>query len=139
MLTAMTSIIGRVTAAPAPAPTRFAWADPAPVASLAAEAHLALDATVRAELPIRAASPEVYIARSQKHPMALTVRPVVEQAGIADEVREAMTSVLRAANEEPNRLLVHSPYVMHQLSIGLAGSAGRGDVVGRVGVQQEFS
>ncbi len=41
----------------------------------------------RAELPIRAASPEAYMAAGQEHPMAIAVRPVVERAGIADEVR----------------------------------------------------
>lgn len=114
MLAAMGAIIRRV--APAPPPGRFAWADPDAVGALAAGAGLELSVTTRAELPIRAASPEAYVAVNQEHPMALAVRPLVERAGVADELREAMTSVLRAANEDPDALLVHSPYVIHELS-----------------------
>jgi ubiquinone/menaquinone biosynthesis C-methylase UbiE len=81
----------------------------------AAEVGLVLDATTRAELPIRAASVEAYIATGEEHPMALAVRPVAEQAGVADEIRDAMTAVLRKANEDPDGFLVHSPYVVHEL------------------------
>ncbi len=116
MLAAMGRIVGRVTAGPSP--QRFPWADPEAIASVASEAGLALQATTRAELPIRAASPQAYIAAGQEHPMALAVRPVVDRAGIADEVREAMTAVLRAANEDSDAFLVHSPYVVHELSNG---------------------
>jgi hypothetical protein len=47
--------------------------------------------------------------------MALATRPVIERAGVAGEVRDAMTAVLREANEDPAGLLVHSPYVIHDL------------------------
>jgi len=47
--------------------------------------------------------------------MALSVRPVAEQAGVGDEIRDAMTAVLRKANEDPDGFLVHSPYVVHVL------------------------
>jgi hypothetical protein len=50
--------------------------------------------------------------------MALAVRPVIEQAGVELEVREAMTRVLRDANEDPDGFLVHSPYVVHELHLG---------------------
>lgn len=113
MLTAMGRIVGRVTGAPPR--QRFPWADPAALAPVAADAGLVLHATTRAELPIRAASPEAYIAAGQEHPMALAARPAVEQAGAADELRAAMTAVLRDANEAPGAFLVHSPYVVHEL------------------------
>jgi SAM-dependent methyltransferase len=113
MLTAMGRIIGRVTTAPPP--KRTAWADPHVVAALAGEAGLMLDDTTRGELPIRAASPEAYIAAGQEHPMAVATRPVIERAGVGDEVRSAMTAVLREANEDPGGFLVHSPYVVHEL------------------------
>lgn len=113
MLTAMGRIIGRVAAAPPP--TRFAWSDPDVVASLAAKAGLVLDTTTRAELPIRAASPEAYVLAGQQHPMALAVRPLIERAGIGPEIREAMTAVLHETNEDPAAFLVHSPYVVHEL------------------------
>ena len=47
--------------------------------------------------------------------MALAVRPVIECAGVAAEVQEAMTGVLREANEDSEGLLVHSPYIVHEL------------------------
>jgi SAM-dependent methyltransferase len=116
MLAAMGRIIGRVTSAPPP--KRVRWADPDVIAALADEAGLVLDETTRAELAIRADSPEGYIAAGQEHPMAIATRPVIERAGVADEVREAMTAVLREANEEPAGFLVHSPYVIHELRAG---------------------
>jgi hypothetical protein len=107
-------ILGRVTSAPPP--ERTAWSDADVVAALAGDAGLVLDATTHERLAIRAASPEAYIASGQEHPMAVATRPVLERAGAADEVRQAMTTVLREANEEPGGFLVHSPYVIHALS-----------------------
>jgi SAM-dependent methyltransferase len=116
MLTEIGRVVGRITSA-AP-PKRFPWSDPEAIASLAAEAGLALGATTRAELSIRATSPEAYVAAGQLHPMALAVRPLIERAGAADEVRDAAMSVLREANEDPDGFLVHSPYVVHELRSG---------------------
>ncbi len=115
MLAAMGRIIGRVTTPP---PKRIAWADPNVVAALAGEAGLVLDETTRGELPIRAASPEAYIAAAQEHPVAVATRPVIERAGVGDDVRNAMTAVLREANEDPGGFVVHSPYVVHELRAG---------------------
>jgi hypothetical protein len=47
--------------------------------------------------------------------MVVAVGPLVQQAGVEAEVREAMSSVLREANENPDGFLVHSPYVVHEL------------------------
>jgi SAM-dependent methyltransferase len=113
MLAAMGRIVARVTSRPPP--QRFPWADAEAVGATAAEVGLVLDATTPAELPIRAACAEAYIAAGEEHPMALAVRPVAEQAGVEDEIRDAMTAVLREANEDPDGFLVHSPYVVHQL------------------------
>jgi SAM-dependent methyltransferase len=116
MLSAMGRIVARVTSRPPP--ERFPWADARAVGTIAAEAHLILEDTIRAELPIRAASPEAYIAAGAEHPMALAFRPVAEQADVEDEIRDAMTAVLRKANEDPGGFLVHSPYVVHELRRG---------------------
>ncbi len=115
MLTVMNEIIGRVT--PRPAQSRFPWADRDALAAVAAEAGLVLATTTQGELPIRAASPEQYIDAAQDHPMALAARPLIARAGIADDLREAMTAVLRAGNEERDGFLVHSPYVVHELRV----------------------
>jgi hypothetical protein len=50
--------------------------------------------------------------------MAIATRPVIERGCVTDEVREAMTAVLREANEDPAGFLVHSPYVVHELRAG---------------------
>jgi SAM-dependent methyltransferase len=93
----------------------FPWSDTDALGVAAADAGLALVATEPAELAIRAASPEAYVDASADHPMAVAARPVMERAGIGAEVRDAMVAVLREASEEPDALLVHSPYVVHEL------------------------
>jgi SAM-dependent methyltransferase len=113
MLGAMGRIVARVTSRP-PA-ERFAWADARTAGHAAAEAGLVLEDTIVAELPIRAASAAAYVAAGAEHPMALALRPVAEQAGVGEEIRAAMTAVLREANEDPDGFLVHSPYVIHEL------------------------
>jgi SAM-dependent methyltransferase len=113
MLAAMGRVVQRVTEAPAR--PRFAWHDPETLGPLAVAASLELDATTPSELPIRASSPESYVAAGQEHPMARAVRPAVERAGVENEIREAMTAVLQEANEDPDAFLVHSPYVVHEL------------------------
>ena len=113
MFGAMGRIIARIT--PAPSPRRFAWFDPASVRPLAAGAGLTLQITTPGELPIRGTSPEAYLAAGQDHPMVLAVRPIIQQAGVGSEVEQAMTAVLRDANEDPGGFLIHTPYVVHQL------------------------
>ncbi len=116
MLGAMGRIVGRATRAPAR--QRFAWSDPGAVVPLTDGTGLALEATTSGQLAIRGASPEAYVAAGQEHPMTIAMRPVVQQAGVEAEVREAMTTVLRKANEDPSGFLVHSPYVVHELRAG---------------------
>ena len=113
MLAAMGRIVGRVTGAPPP--QRFAWSEPDALATLAGTAGLTLVGTTENKLAIRATSPEAYVTAGEGHPMALAVRPVIDRAGAADEVRKAMISVLRESNEDPQAFLVHSPYVIHEL------------------------
>ncbi len=113
MLGAMGRIVRRATAAPPP--ERFAWSDPAAVARLADEAGMALRNTISAELAIRGTSPEAYVAAGRDHPMALAMRSTILRAGAEADVQEAMTTVLREANEDLGGFLVHSPYVVHEL------------------------
>lgn len=113
MLGAMGRILARVTQSPPP--RRFPWSDPAAVGPLASEAGLTLEGTASAKLEIRDSSPEAYVASGQEHPIALSVRSALQQAGAELEVQQAMTAVLREADEDPDRFLVHSPYVVHEL------------------------
>ena len=115
MLGAMGRILARVSQVHPP--QRFTWADPAAVGPLATRAGLTLQSTARAALAIRDSSPEAYVLAGQEHPTALAVRPLIERAGVAAEVQEAMTAILCAANEDPEGFLVHSPYVVHELRI----------------------
>lgn len=115
MLGAMGRIVGRITGSPAP--RRFPWFDPDAVGPIAAQAGLTLRSTTSGELPIHAASPEAYVVEGREHPMALAIRPDIDQAAAASEVEEAMTAVLREANEDPGAFLIHSPYVVHELSV----------------------
>jgi SAM-dependent methyltransferase len=116
MLGAMGRILGPVSQAPPP--QRFPWSDPDTVGPLASRAGLNLQTTTRTRLTIRDSSPEAYVLAGQEHPMALAVRPVIEGAGAGAEVQEAMTAVLREANEDPEGFLVYSPYVVHELHAG---------------------
>ena len=113
MLGAMGRILSRVTQSPPP--KRFPWSDEVAVGRLASAAGLVLESTTPAELAIRDSSPEAYVAAGREHPMALSVRPVLQQAHAEIEVQEAMTAVLRDANQDPDAFLVHSPYVIHEL------------------------
>jgi SAM-dependent methyltransferase len=116
MLTAMRRVVARVAPAPAPPPRGVAWSDPAAVAPLAAAAGLDLHATEPAQLTIRAASAEAYVAAGQEHPMAVRLRPLLEREGLTGEVQEAMAAALREAGEaRDGTLLVRSPYVVHHL------------------------
>jgi ubiquinone/menaquinone biosynthesis C-methylase UbiE len=113
MLAAMGRILGRATQAPPR--QRFPWSDAAAVDPLAGRAGLSLQRTSSHELAISDTSPEAYVVAGQDHPMAMALRPVLEGAGVEAEVRDAMTAVLRDANEDPEGFLVHSPYVLHEL------------------------
>jgi hypothetical protein len=112
-LGALGRIVGRLT--PSSPPRRTAWADPAVLAAIASAAGLALRSTTRRELAIRDTSPEAYVTAAQEHPMSVAVRAVLQHAGAESEAAQAMTAILRAANEEPDGFLVHSPYVVHEL------------------------
>jgi SAM-dependent methyltransferase len=113
MLAAVRRIMAR--AAPGPPPRRFAWFDPDALAPVARDSGLVLATTERAELAIRAASPEAYLEGGREHPMAVAMQPALDRAGVADDADEAMLRVLREANEDRTGFLVHSPYVIHEL------------------------
>jgi SAM-dependent methyltransferase len=113
MLGAIGRIVARITGSP-PGP-RFAWHDASALAPPAAQAGLVLEQTTAHRLAIRAPSAEAYVETSQDHPMAVAILPAVRAAGAEDELREAQLAVLRAANEDPDGFLVHTPYVVHRL------------------------
>jgi len=114
---AMLAAVGRIMARVAPGPPgpRFAWFDPEALTPVARDAGLAPVATQRAELAIRAESPEAYVAAGREHPITVAMLPAIERAGVAGEIRDTMVGILRDANEDGSGFLVHSPYVVHEL------------------------
>ncbi|HEV7804713.1 MAG TPA: class I SAM-dependent methyltransferase [Solirubrobacteraceae bacterium] len=112
MLTAFGRVFGRVT--DAPAADRFAWWQVEAVGALAAACGLRVN-TVRGELAISATSPEAYVDADREHPMGIDAWPRAERAGLVGTLREEMIGALAAGNEDPGALLIHSPYVIHEL------------------------
>ncbi len=116
MLASTGQIIARITGAHRP--PRFRWSDAGVVASVAAEAGLELRHTTAAQLAIRESSVEAYVAATRTHPAALASLPLLARAGAEAEALDAMTAILREANEDPQGFLVHTPYVIHELRRG---------------------
>ncbi|MBW3652423.1 MAG: class I SAM-dependent methyltransferase, partial [Actinobacteria bacterium] len=112
MLTVFGRAVGRATGASPP--KRFAWSDTDAVRSIAEPAGL-LVSTTRGELEIRAPSPEAYVAAGREHPMGVDAWPMLERSEDVERLREEMLQALAAGNEDPPRLLIRSPYVVHEL------------------------
>jgi SAM-dependent methyltransferase len=51
----------------------------------------------------------------ENHPLAIAARPVLEQAGRADEVRDGMRRIYEEANEDPDAFRLTSRYVVAEL------------------------
>jgi SAM-dependent methyltransferase len=96
-------------------PQRFAWHDTAVLSELAGGAGLTDVQTERCTLAVRDASPEAYVERNRTHPMALAAQPALTAAGAVEEMAEAQLAIMRAANQDPDGFLIHSPYVVHRL------------------------
>ena len=114
MLTVLGRAIGRATGG-APPPRRFAWSKADSVRAIAEPCGLRLSSTTRHELEIRAASAAAYVDSGREHPMALDAWPLLERAGGLEPLREEMIGALAAYNEDAPRLLIRSPYVVHEL------------------------
>jgi SAM-dependent methyltransferase len=52
----------------------------------------------------------------ENHPLAIAARPVLEQAGRADEVREGMRRIYEEANEDPSAFRLTSRYVVAKVT-----------------------
>ncbi len=115
MLTVLGRAVGRATGGAQPAqPKRFPWSKTDSIRSIAEPCGLAVS-TTRHELEIRAASPAAYVDSGSEHPMALDAWPMLERAGVLDTLRGEMIDALAAHNEDAPRLLIRSPYVVHEL------------------------
>lgn len=112
MLTVFRRAVGRATGASPP--KRFAWSDADAVGSIAEPCGLVVS-TTGGELEIRAPSPEAYVDAGRQHPMGVDAWPLLERSGVLEKVREEMVQALATSNEDAPRLVVRSPYVVHEL------------------------
>jgi SAM-dependent methyltransferase len=102
-------------AATGSAPERFAWHDLEAVAEVARRHGGSVEAH-DGEIQFSGASPEAYFAaEEQNHPMSIAFRPLLEGAGLYDEVRREGIAVLRDGNEDPTGFRVTSPYRVLEL------------------------
>jgi SAM-dependent methyltransferase len=62
------------------------------------------------------ASAQAFLERGERyHPLAIAARPIVEKAGRADEMREALLALYEEANEDPDAFRVTSRYVVAEI------------------------
>lgn len=108
---AMVSVCARAVARiSGSAPQRFPWHDGAVVEQLA-QRHGATVRCHEGNLRITAESPEAYLATmEQTHPMSVAMRPLLEHAGVGEDLRAQALQALRDGNEDPYAFSVVSPY-----------------------------
>lgn len=109
-------VFGRaMAAATGSSPPRFAWHERHAVAEVARR-HGASVHAHEGEIQFSGESPEAYFeAQEQNHPMSLASRPLLEDAGLYDEVRREGTAVLRDGNQDPTGFRVTSSYRVLEL------------------------
>ena len=115
-ISTLMGVFGRaMAAATGTVPRRFAWHDPDAVAQVATRHDAVVDAHEGA-IRFEGESPETYFATEEaNHPMSLAFRPLLEQAGLYEEVRREGIAVLRDGNEDAARFCVTSPYRVVEL------------------------
>jgi SAM-dependent methyltransferase len=109
-------VFGRaMAAATGSAPHRFAWHERDAVAEVAGRYGASVSA-YDGEIQFTGESPEAYFAaEEQNHPMSLATRPLLEGAGVYDEVRREGVAVLHDGNQDPSGFRVTSPYRVLEL------------------------
>jgi SAM-dependent methyltransferase len=62
------------------------------------------------------ASAQAFLERGERyHPLAMSARPIVEEAGRADELRDGLLRLHEEANEDPEAFRVTSRYVVAEI------------------------
>jgi SAM-dependent methyltransferase len=99
---------------PPPAPP-FAWHERDSLSGLF-EPHGFSVSLTEHPLPFRAPSIDEFMRiEGENHPLAVAARPVLEEAGRADEVREGMRRIYEEANEDPDGFRITSRFVVAEL------------------------
>ena len=102
--------VGAVVAATGMAQPRFAWHDPGTLSDLVASCGASVSFKDGA-VAFTDSSPESYFGAVQvAHPLHVSTRPLLEQAGTYDDVRERMLAALRDGNEDPDAFRITSRY-----------------------------
>lgn len=97
---------------PAPPPA-FPWHDGGQLTDLLRRLRPEIQVAIAEhQLAFSAASPEDYWDESSRHPMAVSVLHVLEQAGKAEQFRAHLLSILQAGNEDPHAFRATSRYVI---------------------------
>jgi SAM-dependent methyltransferase len=67
-------------------------------------------------LPFHAPSVDEFMRiEGENHPLAIAARPVLEKAGRAEEIRDAMRRIYEEGNEDPEAFRITSRYVVAEL------------------------
>jgi SAM-dependent methyltransferase len=94
----------------------FAWHDSEALSGLFAPHGLTVSLTGHS-LAFSAPSVDVFMhVEGENHPVAVAARPVLEQAGRMDEVREGMRRIYAQGNEDPKGFRITSRYVVAELT-----------------------
>ena len=107
----------RATLGAPPPPAPFPWHDRDAVATLVSPYGLSLDVEEH-PLVFTAASPAAFVdAEGANHPVAVTGRRAVEQAGgDLDQMRQRLVSALEEGNEDPSAFRATSRYLVFTLT-----------------------
>lgn len=98
-----------------PAEPPFAWHDRAAVSGVFEPHGFSVSLTEHA-LPFAAPSVDEFMQiEGENHPLAVASRPVLEEAGRAEEIREGMRRIYEEANEDPGAFRVTSRFVVAEL------------------------
>jgi ubiquinone/menaquinone biosynthesis C-methylase UbiE len=68
-------------------------------------------------ISFRAPSAQTFVeSEGENHPLAASARPILEQAGRVDELRERLLALYEEANEDPSAFQVTSRYVIAEIA-----------------------
>jgi SAM-dependent methyltransferase len=107
-------VMAEIQGQPPPSPP-FAWHEREALSGLF-EPHGFSVALTEHSLAFSAPSVEEFMRiEGENHPLAIAARPVLEEAGRANEVREGMRRIYEEGNEDPDAFRVTSRYVVAEL------------------------
>jgi SAM-dependent methyltransferase len=107
-------VVAEILGQPPPSPP-FAWHEREALSGLFEQHGFSVTLT---EHPLALSAPSVdefMRIEGENHPLAIEARPVLEEAGRADEVRQGMRRIYEEGNEDPDAFRLTSRYVVAEL------------------------